>query len=150
PAGGFLIMALFLVSQSDGWASLTKAWLRVCGIVFGGGGGLVALVSFAGKTGGLFSLQALLLAAALLFSRTTTAPYACALFGLVFYIVVPEFMSVPAASLERGLWIIFSLAVGALFGTLSQLAFWPDDPEELLLIDLATRLKSVEQILART
>src|SRR5262249_15194519 len=118
--------------------SLTKAWLRVCGIVLGGGAALVALVSCADKPWVLFPLQALILAVVLFLSRTTTAPYACALFGLVFYIVVPEFISVPAASLERGLWIIFSLAVGAFFGTLSQLAFWPDDPEELLLIDGGT------------
>src|SRR5262245_63324276 len=115
PAGEFFIIALFLVSQSDAWASLTKAWLRVCGIVLGGGAALVALVSCADKPWVLFPLQALILAVALFLSRTTTAPYACALFGLVFYIVVPEFISVPAASLERGLWIIFSLAVGALF-----------------------------------
>jgi uncharacterized membrane protein YccC len=147
PAGEFLIISLFLVSQSDAWGSPSKAGIRVIATILGGLIALIALITCADKPWVLFPLQAVVLAVGLFLSRTTTAPYAWALFSLTFYIIVPEFISMPGASLERGLWTTFALAVGALLGTFSQLVLWPDDPEDLLLDDLAERLNRVEEIL---
>ena len=149
PAGELLIVALFMVSQSDAWGSLSKAGIRVITTVLGGLIALIAIITCADKPWILFPLQAVVLAIGLFLSRTTTAPYAWSLFSVTFYIIVPEFISMPGASLERGLWVTFAFAVGALLGTISQFVLWPDDPEDLLLDDLAERLNRVEKILER-
>jgi multidrug resistance protein MdtO len=149
PDGEYLIATLFVVSQSDAWASLTKAWLRVVGTVLGGVLAILALIACSDKPWLLFPLQALVIAVALFLSRTTTAPYAFILGGATFFIVVPEFIAVPGANLAKGLWRIFLTAVGALLGTAAHVSLWPDDPEELLLQDLAARLALVEKILDR-
>src|SRR5262245_7456835 len=149
PDGEYLIATLFVVSQSDAWASLTKAWLRVVGTVLGGALAILALIACSGKPWILLPLHGLVVAVALFLSRTTTAPYAFLLGGITFFLVVPEFIAVPGANLAKGLWRILLSAVGALLGTAAQVSLWPDDPEELLLQDLAARLTLVEKILDR-
>ena len=149
PDGEFLLVTLFVVSQSDAWASLTKAWFRVIGTVLGGAFAIVILLACADKPWILFPFHAVVVAVVLFLSRTTTVPYAFLLGGITFFIVVPEFASSPTGGLEKGLWRILLTVIGVLLAVAAQLGLWPDDPEELLLTDLAARLRDVERTIGR-
>ena len=149
PDGEFLLVTLFVVSQSDAWASLTKAWFRVIGTVLGGAFAIFVLLACADKPWILFPFHAVVIAVALFLSRTTTMPYAFLLGGMTFFIVVPEFAPSPTTGLERGLWRIFLTVVGVLLAVAAQFGLWPDEPEELLLTDLAARLRDVERTIDR-
>jgi len=149
PDGEFLLVCIFVVSQSDAWASLTKAWLRVVATVLGGAFAIIILLACADKPWLLFPLHAVAIAVALFLSQTSTIPYAFLLGGITFFIVVPEFAPSPIMGLEKGLWRILLTVVGVLLTVAGQFGLWPDDPEELLLTDLAARLKNVERILDR-
>ncbi|MFH0342861.1 MAG: FUSC family protein [Chromatiales bacterium] len=149
PDGEFLLVTLFVVSQSDAWASLTKAWFRVIGTALGGAFAIFVLLACADKPWILFPFHAVVIAVALFLSRTTTVPYAFLLGGMTFFIVVPEFVPSPTTGLERGLWRIFLTVVGVLLAVAAQFGLWPDGPEELLLTDLAARLRDVERTIDR-
>jgi len=149
PNGEYLLVTLFVVSQSDAWASLTKAWFRVLGTVLGGAFAIFVLLACVDKPWLLFPFHGVVIAVALFLSRTTTMPYAFLLGGITFFVVVPEFAPSPVTGLEKGLWRIFLTVTGVLLAVAAQFGLWPDDPEELLLTDLAARLRDVERILDR-
>src|SRR5262245_27053140 len=149
PDGEFLLVTFFVVSQSDAWASLTKAWFRVVGTVLGGAFAIFVLLACADKPWALFPLHGVVSAVALFLSRTTTTPYVFLLGGMTFFIVVPEFAPSPATGIEEGLWRILLTVTGVLLAVAAQFGLWPDDPEELLLTDLAARLRDVERTIDR-
>jgi len=149
PNGEYLLVTLFVVSQSDAWTSLTKAWFRVIGTVLGGAFAIIVLLACVDKPWILFPFHAVVIAVALFLSRTTTMPYAFLLSGITFFIVVPEFTPSPAVGLEKGLWRILLTVVGVLLTVAAQFGLWPDNPEELLLTDLAAWLKDVEMTISR-
>jgi multidrug resistance protein MdtO len=149
PQGEFLIVTLFVVSQSDAWASVTKAWLRLAGTIAGAALGILSVICFSDKPFLLFPTQGLVVAAALFFNRTTTAPYAFLMTAFTYVLVAPDFITTPGFNLEKGLWRAALVALGALIGTGIQLVLWPAHPESLLLADLAERLARVENILDR-
>src|SRR5262245_2950777 len=149
PNGEYLLVTLFVVSQSDAWTSLTKAWFRVVGTILGGAFAIFVLLACADKPWALFPLHGLVIAVALFLSRTTTMPYVFLLGGITFFIVVPEFAPSPVAGLEKGLWRIFLTVTGVLLAVAAQFGLWPDEPEELLLTDLAARLRDVARTIDR-
>ena len=149
PNGEYLLVTLFVVSQSDAWTSLTKAWFRVIGTVLGGAFAIIVLLACVDKPWILFPFHAVVIAVALFLSRTTTMPYAFLLGGITFFIVVPEFAPSPTMGLEKGLWRILLTVVGVLLTVAAQFGLWPDNPEELLLTDLAAWLKDVEMTISR-
>src|SRR5690606_27647995 len=56
----------------------------------------------------------------------------------------------PALSVTSGLWRVGAVSFAVVVATAAQLLVWPDDPEDLLLEDLAGILGAVEARLART
>lgn len=149
PQGEFLMVTLFIVAKTDAWASVNRAVLRVVGTLFGGALAIVAIITIGDKPWLMLPLQGLVVAVTLFFNRTSTAPYAFFIGGVTYLLVAPEFISTPGFDIERGLWRTLLTTVGALIGTASQLFFWPDHPERLLLDDLTRRLSMVEGFIAR-
>lgn len=149
PDGEFLLVTLLVVSQLTAWASVNKAVLRCLGTLGGGVLAILAVICFADKPWFLFSLQAVVIAATLFFSRTTTAPYAFLIAGVTYVMVAPEYVATPSFNLEQALWRTSLTTLGALIGSAAQILLWPTHPEALLLRDLAQRLAAVERSLRR-
>jgi multidrug resistance protein MdtO len=150
PYGEFLVIYFFAVSQPDAWASLRKARLRGLGTLIGGGLGIVGVVACGDKPGLALCFQTFLFFAGLFLYRTTTLPYAVLFAMFTYAIVIPVAATDPDASLEKIFWRILLTTAGAVIGTLVQVLLWPENPEKLLLRQLAERLESAELILSRT
>ena len=149
PEGEFLLVTLFVLTPADAGASLDKARLRAAGTLGAGAIALVALVLVSDKPWLFLPIQALVIAVAMFFARTTTAPYAFVLGAVTFVLILPLYPSDPGADLERLLWRTALTTLGVLMATGAQLLLWPDDPEVLLLDDLAGRVRDTESLLAR-
>src|SRR4029077_6782804 len=93
-------------------------------------------------------IQALVIAVAMFFARTTTAPYAFVLGAVTFVLILPLYPTDPSADLDRLLWRTALTTLGVLMATGAQLLLWPGDPEVLLLDDLAGRVRDTESLLA--
>jgi multidrug resistance protein MdtO len=149
PEGHWLIITIFTVSQPDAGASLTKGLHRLVGTGIGGAAGILTSVVAIDQPWLLFPAVGILTAAGLFISRTCTAPYAAVVGTITFVLVALAHLDDASAAVTVGLWRIFLIALGVVIATGVQLLVWPDDPEELLLDDLARRLASVEGILGR-
>jgi len=149
PQGEFLLVTFFVVNQTDAWASLTKALLRVVGTIVGGLVGLGGIVLFADQAAFLYALQGVVVGLSLFFSRTTTAPYAFLLAGVTFLMITPDYISTPSFGVDTALWRMGLTTLGALMATGAQLLLWPDHPQELLLEDLQMRLQRAARALDR-
>jgi multidrug resistance protein MdtO len=149
PEGEFLLVTLFVCAPIDAGASIDKARLRMFGTLAGGAiGTLTALLSL-DKPWLFLPIQALVMGLAMFFARTTTAPYAFILGAITVVMVVPLYPTSPAASLEIALWRTGLTTLGVLIAIASQLLFWPDDPEVLLLDSVTGRVRDTETLLAR-
>jgi len=148
PEGEFLLVTIFILMPADAGASLDKARLRLAGTLGAGAIALVALVLVSGKPWLFLPIQALVIAVAMFFARTTTAPYAFVLGAITFVLILPLYPTDPSADLERLLWRTALTTLGVLMATGAQLLLWPDDPEVLLLDDLAGRVRDTESLLA--
>lgn len=149
PNGEFLIIVVYVITQSDAVASVTKAAQRVVGTLVGGGIGIVGLAALADKPWFFFPLQAAVVAASIFLSRTTTAPYATILIGVTYLIAIPEYVPAGESTLVTVLWRIGLTAFGAALGTIAQLVLWPDHPETVFLDELGMRLARIERIIGR-
>jgi multidrug resistance protein MdtO len=145
PYGYYVIVTIFIVSQSDSGASLRKAGLRVLGTLIGGGVGLFFLIATLDRPWVRIPLLGPVAAFFIFLSATTTAPYLGTLGGITVALVLtaPSGTDVAGAT-ERALWRIALIALGTLIGTLSQVVLWPSDPEALLVATLVERLRAVE------
>ncbi len=110
---------------------------------------IFTVLAFADQPWWIFVIQALVIAATLFFSRTTTIPYAVILSGFSFVLLLPNLTGSPTTSLDSAVWIVVVITLGAVLGTLAQLYLWPDNPEQLLLGQLARRLRTSAEILNR-
>jgi uncharacterized membrane protein YccC len=148
PHASFAIITIFIVSQTNAGASLTKALWRIVGTIVGAAVGMVAYVAFLDHPWLRVALLGPLTAFFIFLSQTTTTPY----FGLLGGITAVLIMTVTGPDAESGihvaLWRFAMILLGALIGTAAQIFLWPDDPETLLNDALAERLAAVEELLA--
>jgi multidrug resistance protein MdtO len=149
PEGHWLIMTIFQVSQPDAGASLLKGLHRLMGTLVGGVVGILVVIAVLDQPWFLFPAVGVGTALGLFVSRTCTAPYAATVGTVTFVMVALAHLENPAAAAVVGLWRIFAIALSVVIATAVQLLAWPDDPEELLLDDLARRLAGVEAALGR-
>ncbi len=149
PEGEFLLVTLFVCTPIDAGASLDKARLRMLGTLSGGAIGILVTVLVLDKPWLFLPVQALVIAVAMFFARTTTAPYAFTLGAIVFVMVVPLYPTTPAANVEIALWRTGLTTLGVLIAIAAQLLLWPDDPEVLLLENLTGCVRDTETLLAR-
>jgi multidrug resistance protein MdtO len=147
PHASFVIITIFIVSQTNAGASITKALWRVLGTIVGAAVGMVAYVSFLDHPWLRVALLGPVTAFFLFLSQTTTTPY----FGLLGGITAILIMTVTGPDAESGihvgLWRFAMILLGALIGTAAQIFLWPDDPEKLLNAALTERLAAVEDLL---
>jgi multidrug resistance protein MdtO len=148
PHASFAIITIFIVSQTNAGASITKAFWRVVGTIVGAAVGMVAYVSFLDHPWLRVALLGPLTAFFIFLSQTTATPY----FGLLGGITAVLIMTVTGPDAESGirvgLWRFAMVLLGAVIGTAAQIFLWPDDPEKLLNDALAERLAAVEALLA--
>jgi multidrug resistance protein MdtO len=149
PEGEFLLVTLLVCTPMDAGASLDKARLRMFGTLAGGAVGILATVVVVDKPWLFLPLQATVIGVAMFFARTTTAPYAFILAGIVVVMVMPLYPATPGANVEVALWRTGLTTVGVLLAMAAQLLLWPDDPEVLLLRNLADRVRDTETLLGR-
>ena len=149
PEGEFLLVTLFVLTPADAGASLEKARLRAAARSAAARSGCWASSSVADKPWLFVPLQALVIGVAMFLARTTTAPYAFILGAVTFVMVLPLYPTTPAANVEIALWRTGLTTLGVLIATGAQLVLWPDDPEVLLLDDLAGRVRDTQTLLAR-
>jgi multidrug resistance protein MdtO len=149
PHGHWLIITIFVVSQSDAGASLEKGILRIAGTLLGGLLGILTIAAFADQPWVRVPLVGVLAASGLYLSRTTTAPYLGYLDAITVLLVLTAPASTPEATVTIGLWRIANIALGVVLGVGAQLLLWPDDPEKRLVDELERRLGAVESLMRR-
>jgi multidrug resistance protein MdtO len=149
PEGHWFIMTIFTVSLPDAGASLIKGLRRMGGTLAGGAMGIVVVIMASDQPWLLFPAIGIGSALGLFVARASTAPYAGIMGTVTFVLVALAHLQNPVAAVEVGLWRIFGIALSVVIATAVQLLVWPDDPEELLLDDLARRLAAVDSTLGR-
>jgi len=149
PEGEFMFVSLFVVSVGNAGASFEKGVQRLVATIFGGGVAILVIAVCADKPWLMIPLHVFVITVALFLTRTTTAPYAFLLFAITFVMVVPFYSESPSTTLDTALWRMLLTAVGVVMGTAGQMLLWPDDPEDLLLDDLAARLEQTAGLLDR-
>jgi multidrug resistance protein MdtO len=144
PHASFVIVTIFVLSQPNAGASLSKALLRVLGTTVGAAVGLAAYIAFLDHPWLRVAFMGPLAAFFLFLSQTTTAPY----FGILGGITAIMIMTVSGvdadAGVHIGLWRFAMIALGSVIATAAQLFLWPDDPEKLLETALDERLGAIE------
>ena len=141
------IAAIFVTNQPDIATSRRNALLQFAGSTGGALTALVVVAAFGDKPWLLLPAQFAVYFFCFLFSRATSASLAFILFGILFAVAVPEYVTgnpVPAIFWS---WVIASLGIG--LGLLVQLVPRSDSPEDLLLNDLAGRLRTAAASLQR-
>jgi multidrug resistance protein MdtO len=149
PHGHWLIITIFIVSQSDAGASLQKGVLRVAGTLLGGLLGILTMAAFADQPWVRVPLIGVLAGSGLYLSRTSTAPYVGYLDALTVLLVLTAPAPTPEGTVAIGLWRILNIGVGVVLGVGAQLLLWPDDPEARLVDELERRLGAVEALIRR-
>ncbi len=148
PHASFVIITIFVVSQANAGASVTKALWRVLGTAAGAALGLIAYIAFLDHPWLRLAALGPLAAFSIFISRTTSIPY----FGLCGGITAVVIMTVSGADatagLHMGLWRFAMIVLGAVIASAAQMLLWPDDPEELLCAAVEKRLAAVEKLLA--
>lgn len=141
--GQFMVLMFFLVAMSDAPTSRATLGSNLLGCVAGGGMGVAILSAFADTPAIRFPLEAVVIAGSMYFMRATTVPLAMLFFDISFVIAVPEFLPSPGIQLYDGVRAVFFQTIGIALGTVGQILWWPENPESLLLADLAESLRSV-------
>ncbi|MBL9174429.1 MAG: FUSC family protein [Verrucomicrobiales bacterium] len=141
--GQFMVLMFFLVAMSDAPTSKATLGPNLLGCIAGGGMGVAILSAFADKPAIRFPLEAVVIAGSMYLVRATTVPMAMLFFDISFVIAVPEFLPSPGVQLYDGVRAVLFQTVGIAVGTLVQILWWPENPESLLLTDLAESLRSV-------
>lgn len=149
PFGHWFIITIFVVSQPNVGASIDKAILRIVGTVLGAAGVIVTMVAFPQQPWVFVPLIAGWIFVGIFLSRTTAYPYVAQLGAITVVLFVASDMNEPALSITNGLWRVGAVTLAVIVSTAAQLLLWPDDPEDLLLDDLAGILGAVERRLAR-
>jgi uncharacterized membrane protein YccC len=141
------IAAIFMTNQPDIATSRRNALLQFAGATGGALTALVVVAAFGDKPWLLLPAQFAVYFFCFLFSRATSASLAFILFGILFAVAVPQYVSGNPVPTIFWSWVIASLGVG--LGLLVQLVPRPDSPEDLLLNDLAGRLRTTAASLQR-
>lgn len=141
--GQFMVLMFFLTAMSDAPTSRATLGSNLLGCVAGGGMGVAILSAFADVPTVRFPLEAAVIAGSMYFMRATTVPLAMLFFDISFVIAVPEFLPSPGAQLYDGVRAVLFQTIGIAVGTAGQILWWPENPESLLLADLAESLRSV-------
>lgn len=149
PHGVWIVFTIFILSQANAGASLEKGLQRTTGTVIGSIAALVAIPLIAAAPWFELPLVSLGAGLALFLSRTATPTYPPFLAGLTFMILLSQLGPQERIGTEA-LWRIGTVMFGIILGTAAQLILWPDDPEKLLLEDLAGELARVRKILVAT
>jgi multidrug resistance protein MdtO len=147
PEGHWIIITIFVVSQPNAGASVSKALQRVAGTLVGAAAGILLTIAFPQEPSIRVPLFGLLCGLGLFFSRTTTAPYVGLLSAMTLILVFGGVVTNPAQQVELGLWRLLIIALGIIIGTSTQLFLWPLDPETALLDELAQTLADTAVVL---
>lgn len=149
PNGYWVVITILVMSQPNAGASLVRGFQRLIASVAGAAVAIAIIVVFAQQP--WFELAALggICGFGLFLSRTSTAPYVGLLAAMTPAILIGLAGVDPEVGVTDGLWRGAAVALGVIIGSAAQLWVWPEDPEDLLLDDLAATLASIEQALAR-
>ncbi|HEY8516929.1 MAG TPA: FUSC family protein [Candidatus Binatia bacterium] len=150
PYGHWFVISIFVVSQPNVGASIDKAILRILGTVLGAAGVIATFAAFPQQPWVLVPLIAAWIFAGMFLSRTSAYPYVAQLGAITVVMFLASDAAEPALSVTSGLWRVGAVSFAVVVATAAQLLVWPDDPEDLLLEDLAGILGAVEARLART
>jgi uncharacterized membrane protein YccC len=149
PEGHWVIITIFIVSQANAGASVTKATQRLAGTLAGAGVGILVNVAFPQEPWFRVPLLGGLCALGLYLSRTTTAPYVGFLAVVTMLLVIGGVDPDPVHQLTLGLWRCLDVSLGIVLGTGAQLLLWPRDPEALLRSEGARVLDDSQAVLGR-
>ena len=145
PHGLWVVFTIFILSQANAGASLERGLQRIAGTVVGAVAAMAAFPLIVGAPWCEIPLVAIGTGLALFLSRTTSAPYATFLAGLTFAILLRDLGPQERVGIEA-LWRFATIVLGIVVGTTAQMILWPDDPENVLLDDLAGELDRVRTI----
>jgi uncharacterized membrane protein YccC len=129
---------VFLLNQPDIVASRRNGIHMFVGTTLGLMTGVVAIAAFGDKPWFLLPVQFTVFFTSLLWYRCSTVPLAALMFGVLFAFGVPEFVAVDP--IRPILWAWFMATLGIVLGVGVQMIPRPDDPEGVMLDDLAGRL----------
>jgi multidrug resistance protein MdtO len=147
PFASYAFITIFMISQANAGASLSKATLRILGTAVGAAVGIVAYIAFLDNPWLRVAFMGPLAAFFIFLSQTTTAPYFGLLAGVTAIMVMTATGSDAESGLHVGLWRFAMVLFGAIIGTAAQIFLWPSDPEKLLIASLVERLDTVEKII---
>ncbi len=149
PNGYWVIITIFVMSQPNAGASLVKGLQRFVATLAGAAASIFIIAAFAQNPWFMLVALGSVCGFGLFLSRTSTAPYVGLLAAMTPAILIGLAGENPQIGVVDGLWRGAAVALGVLIGTAAQLWVWPEDPEELLLTDLASILARVETELTR-
>ena len=138
-----MVLMFFLVAMSDAPTSRATLGSNLLGCIAGGATGVAILSAFADTPAIRFPLEAVVIAGSMYMMRATSVPLAMLFFDISFVIAVPEFLPSPGIQLYDGVRAVLFQTIGIALGTAGQILWWPENPESLLLADLAESLRSV-------
>ena len=141
--GQFMVLIFFLTAMSDAPTARATLGSNLLGCVAGGGMGVAILSAFADTPAVRFPLEAVVIAGSMYLMRATTVPMAMLFFDISFVMAVPEFLPSPNIQLYDGVRAVLFQTIGIALGSIGQILWWPENPETLLLADLAESLRSV-------
>jgi len=147
PHASYAFITIFMISQSNAGASLSKATLRILGTAAGAAVGVVAYIVFLDNPWLRVALMGPVAAFCIFLSQTTTAPYFGLLAGVTAIMVMTVTGPDAESGLHIGLWRFVMVMLGAIIGTAAQMFLWPDDPEKLLVSSLVERLNNIENVI---
>jgi multidrug resistance protein MdtO len=148
PHASYALVTIFVISQTNAGASLSKALLRILGTAFGAAVGMAAYLAFLDHPWLRVALLGPLAAFFMFLSQTTTTPYFGLLAGITAIMVMTATGSDADSGLHVGLWRFAMVLLGAVVGTAAQMFLWPGNPEKLLLSALMERLTAVENLVS--
>jgi len=149
PEGHWIIITIFIVSQANAGASVSKAVQRLIATIAGATAGILLIIAFPQEPWFRVPLFALICGFGLFLSRTTTAPYVGLLAVITLALVFGGVVDDPAQQIPVGLWRMLLIGVGVTIGTAVQLLLWPQDPEAALLADFKAILEDAGALLRR-
>lgn len=149
PNGYWVLITIFVVSQPNAGSSAVRGVQRAIATSVGALAAILTIVAFAQQPWFELLTLGVICGFGLFLSRTSTAPYVGLLMAMTPAILIGLAGDDPTRGVTDGLWRGVAVALGVILGTAAQIFVLPEDPEELLIADLARILGVVERELAR-
>ena len=147
PQGGWIILAIFIVSIGDVGPSLKQAFQRQLSVGIGCVTAISLVILFHQQAWIFIPAMGLVIGVAVYLSRTSAAPSIPILGALTMVLAIGGVDVKAPEGIHIALWRFLDISIGTGIGTFCQAFVWPQRPRRLLFESLADSLRrSSEQM----